>query len=106
MHILFFLGFIILKFCLQLRQSLVLGEHDTFDEFQSKVADEDHGYDSENADFGPPEFDMPENAYMNEDVGSLNISWFYTGQSHCLNPVIKLSNSSICLYIYVYVAWQ
>ncbi|KAL8157982.1 condensin-2 complex subunit H2 isoform X2 [Apium graveolens] len=51
----------------KLRQSLVLGEHGTFDEFKSKVADEVNGYDSENADFGPPEFDMPENTYMNED---------------------------------------
>lgn len=57
------------KFCLQLRQSLVLGEHGTFDEFKSKVADEVNGYDSEDANFEHPEFDMPENTYMNEDVG-------------------------------------
>lgn len=71
MHIFFFLSCIILNLCLQLRQSLVLGEHDTFDEYKSKAVDEDNGYDSED-DYSGPEFDMPENTFMNEDVAYMN----------------------------------
>lgn len=59
----------------KLRQSLVLGEHGTFDEYKSKVAEEVNGYDSEDANFGPPEFDMPESTYMNEDHDD--------GNAHC-----------------------
>ncbi|XP_017224328.1 condensin-2 complex subunit H2 isoform X2 [Daucus carota subsp. sativus] len=55
----------------KLRQSLVLGEHDTFDEYKSKAVDEDNGYDSED-DYSGPEFDMPENTFMNEDVAYMN----------------------------------
>ncbi|XP_059632760.1 condensin-2 complex subunit H2 isoform X2 [Cornus florida] len=52
----------------KLRQSLVHGGHETFDAFSnSKDDNEDNGYDSGDHDFGPPDFDMPENTYMYEE---------------------------------------
>lgn len=52
---------------MQLRQSLVHGVQENCDAFtKSMDDDEDNGYDSGDPDSGPPDFDMPENAYMNE----------------------------------------
>lgn len=68
--LIFFLSFVVLKFYLQLRQSLVLGEHGNFDAFfNPKDDNEDNGYNSGDAEPGTPDLDMPESTYMNEDVG-------------------------------------
>lgn len=54
---------------MQLRQSLVDGECQTFDGFGNPdVENEDNGYDDDMPDFVQPDGDMPENMYMNEDV--------------------------------------
>ncbi|KAM7485052.1 hypothetical protein LguiA_001061 [Lonicera macranthoides] len=51
----------------KLRQSLVHGVQENGDAFTKSVDDNvDNGYDSGDPDSGPPNFDMPENAYMNE----------------------------------------
>ncbi|KAK2989317.1 hypothetical protein RJ640_014776, partial [Escallonia rubra] len=47
----------------KLRQSLVLGLRENFDAFSSPKDKEDNGYDSDGLNF-----DMPESAYMDEDV--------------------------------------
>ncbi|KAL7123814.1 hypothetical protein ABFS83_14G007500 [Erythranthe nasuta] len=56
----------------KLRQSLVLGERKTNDAFNSpENRTDDNGYDSGDSggpDMAPPDFDMPDNAFNNEDV--------------------------------------
>ncbi|KAK3016355.1 hypothetical protein RJ639_005739, partial [Escallonia herrerae] len=47
----------------KLRQSLVLGLRENFDAFSSPKDKEDNGYDSDGLNF-----DMPESAYMDEDI--------------------------------------
>uniref|UniRef100_A0A5B6Z667 Condensin-2 complex subunit H2 n=1 Tax=Davidia involucrata TaxID=16924 RepID=A0A5B6Z667_DAVIN len=53
----------------KLRQSLVHGGHETYDAFvNTGEENEDNRYDSGDHDFGPPDFDMPESMYRNEEV--------------------------------------
>ncbi|CAI9779746.1 unnamed protein product [Fraxinus pennsylvanica] len=55
----------------KLRESLVLGGakmNDAFHDFKDNL--EDNGYDSGDPDGGPPDFDMPESKYSQEDAPS------------------------------------
>ena len=56
-------------FYMQLRQSLIDGEHKTFNAFCNPEEDnEEYAYDNGIPDFGEPDFDLPESMYMDEDV--------------------------------------
>lgn len=51
----------------KLRESLLHGVNNDYDDlFSPKEKNEDNDYDSAEHDFGPPDFDMPENADMND----------------------------------------
>lgn len=53
---------------MQLRQSLVLRERKTNDDFSSpENSNEDNGYDSGDPDIEPPDFDLPDNNNYNPD---------------------------------------
>ncbi|KAL8486197.1 hypothetical protein ACS0TY_023047 [Phlomoides rotata] len=74
----------------KLRQSLVLGEMKTNDAFSSpENNNEDNGYDSEDPDTGPPDFDMPDNNTCNpEDVPPF--------QDKCEDPDTHENLSDLC----------
>jgi hypothetical protein len=57
-------------FYMQLRQSLIDGGHETFNNaFRNPEDDnEEYTYDNGIPDFGEPDFDLPESTYMDEDV--------------------------------------
>lgn len=102
-----FCSSVVLKFYLQLRQSLVLGGLENFDAcFNSKDDNEDSGYDSGDAEFGAPDFDMPESTFMNEDVPispkmvGINNNWLLYMSCLGLDPV------RFCLIIHTFIFMQ
>lgn len=61
--------FIVLDFFLQLRESLIRGLNEDYDDlFSPKENNEENEYDSGDPDFGQPDYDVPELADANEDV--------------------------------------
>ncbi|XP_049398990.1 condensin-2 complex subunit H2 isoform X1 [Solanum stenotomum] len=53
----------------KLRESLLHGVNNDYDDFYTpNEKNEDNDYDSADHDFGPPDFDMPENADMNNNA--------------------------------------
>jgi hypothetical protein len=79
---------------LQLRQSLINGENETGEPFLN-TEDDNVNYDND-FDNGNPDFDMPGNDFMDDDL-------------HPFNKEVELEYQLLgCLYIYIFniASWQ